>query len=44
MPTATSAGSAATGRVSRNGTWNLVVITAVAYMPTPKKAAWPRLK
>ena len=45
MPTASSAGiAAATGKVGRNGQPNLVVRTAVVYRPTPKKAAWPRLK
>jgi len=45
MPTPSRAGiAAAAGMVSRNGMPNLVVNVAVVYMPTPKKAAWPRLK
>ena len=45
MPMASRAAiAAASGTVSRNGTPNLVVSAAVVYMPTPKNAAWPRLK
>ena len=45
MPTPNRAAMApAAGTVARKGTPNLVVSVAVVYMPTPKKAAWPRLK
>ena len=40
MPTPSNAAiAAATGTVTRNGTFALVVSVAVVYMPTPKNAA-----
>ena len=35
---------AAIGSVARNGQFALVVSVAVAYMPAPKKAPWPKEK
>ena len=36
--------AAATGIVARNGQPNLTDSVAEVYMPTPRNAAWPRLK
>ncbi|MCC2636240.1 MAG: hypothetical protein K0S48_4126 [Ramlibacter sp.] len=45
MNSPSSAGSkAAKGKVARNGQFHLPASTAVVYMPTPKKAPWPKEK